>query len=572
MLLFTTSEPNLKATLSNISNTQIQCCCTTTSFQRGSSYQSSKSVSDIAMTRENELTASVSGGDEYEVSLQQIGKQVVGECDCPYDLSGACKHIVAVLLEAMRNKKTIDTLSSIPEMDIKKILLTKTKEQLVEWVMDYAPNDFFQRLKHVSAVLEMQKNPSSAQTPAAPIMESTPATVKQVREAAKNIRALFNDGDALENGAKFEKMLMKTLNTLRNVWYNEADEINAMLCEVLEKIGEAKENGELRDEEDEYDEYDDDNIFDETALYTYIKMFAQTLPVEERLFFLQDANAAADFLLPSIQIQEVFQQSELPTLKKVYLGSITSGEKRIYEDLKAYHTIEFMFSKEEWLSAVPFIYLLDEAICIRLVAHHQNSDENEVAYTVANHYFTNFNTTKPAQKVSENFYDLYITLAQANQQPFSDVLNTYLTQYPTADTLEKVIHWLPQYQSEHEATLKKASSPSFIQYLENKGRIQEAYDCLNATHTPGYFLYQDAKFRFLQRHGYQFPKDAIDLFEDTIRANEQPTGDKYYQTLTTCILALKEVDKDIAKKWHYYLTSSYSRRSNLMAMLRRIQF
>jgi uncharacterized Zn finger protein/flavodoxin len=576
LLLFTASKPNLKATLLDISHAQIQSCCTNTSFQRGSSYQSDGHVSDLELARENELTASVSGSDEYEVSIQQVNQQVMGECDCPYDLSGACKHIVAVLLAAMRNKKTIQSTNPIAEMDIQKMLLTKTKEQLVEWVMDYAPNDFFQRLKHTTTVLEMAKNPTpaSTKTPSAPVMESTPATVKQVREAAKSIRALFNDDDLLEDGGKFEKKIMKILNTLRNVWYNEADEINAMLCEVLEKIKEAKGNGQLMDEDDEFDDYEHyDNgqhIFDKIALYEYMKMFAQTLLIEERLFFLQDVNAIVVYMMPTVNISDVFQQSEYPALKKVYLESLKSGEKRIYEDLKAYQAIEFMFSKEEWLSVVAFIYLLDEAICIKLVAHHQNSGENDTAYMVANNYFTNFSTVKPSHKVSENFYDLYITLAQERKQPFAALINQYLTKYSTETTLEKAVNWSPESRVEYEDILKRVSGTNFLQYLENKGRVQEAYNFLNENLTQ--YTFKNKQFGFLQRHGKQFPKDAIQLFEDTIRENEKTTGDKYYEILTTCILALKEVDKDVAKKWYYYLTSSYSRRPNLLTMLRRIQF
>jgi hypothetical protein len=576
MLLFNSSQPTLKETLLKITTSQINQGCTTTSYQRGNGYQRNGSVSDVNMTRENKLTASVSGSDEYEVIIEQNNRQVIGNCDCPYDLSGACKHIVAVLLEAMVNKKKIENFEPMTELNIKTILLSKTKEELAAWVMDYAPNDFLDRLRHSMTVLAAANNPVMHATPRSlnfptiSAIESTPTTVKQVRTAAKSLRALFKDDDIVSNSAIFERKLMKILNGLRSIWYHESDEMNALLCEVVENISKAQEEGHLSDEEgyEGYDYDDDSSIFEDTALVEYMKSFASTLPMQERLFFLQDVNVPQ--AISTIVIEDVFQSSEFLALKEMYMKEgVQARNERVYTDLSVYRIIEFTLSEAEWFLVAQLIYLKDEPVCLRLVKFYEEKGDFSQAFQTCKNYVAK-HTDTPYNRLSEAFYDEYILLARNNHEPFAAITNEYMTKYPNENTLAKIMTYSPaEHREAYESIMERMNPTNFLQYLENKGRVAEAYNFLNKI---GGYFYSVNQFAFLERQGKHFPEDAINLFEATIKENEQHTGDKYYDILVKCILAIKAVDKDLAKEKWLYLLSSYSRRPNLMAKLRTIKF
>ncbi|GAA4635905.1 SWIM zinc finger family protein [Actinoallomurus vinaceus] len=73
------------------------------SFARAQGYLDA--VADLEVTATG-VTATVYGGDEYEVTLTvHSGKGLSGACDCPYGMEGAfCKHCVAVGLVVLRQR------------------------------------------------------------------------------------------------------------------------------------------------------------------------------------------------------------------------------------------------------------------------------------------------------------------------------------------------------------------------------------------------------------------------------------------------------------------------------------
>lgn len=90
-------------------------------FHRGTEYFMKKRVSDLAVTKDARLLATVAGTRKYVSALYLDGDgEPAGDCTCPYD--GVCKHIVALALaarEALLQKKTLplcDDLDFRPEM------------------------------------------------------------------------------------------------------------------------------------------------------------------------------------------------------------------------------------------------------------------------------------------------------------------------------------------------------------------------------------------------------------------------------------------------------------------------
>jgi uncharacterized Zn finger protein len=122
------------------------------SYERGSSYYRTGAVSDL-VRRGNLLTAQVTGSDyaPYRIDVTLLDDGSIGDasCTCPYDWGGYCKHIVAVLLMALREdavtvKPDLDTLlAGLTEAQLRRIIravaedepaLVAAIEQEVEWL------------------------------------------------------------------------------------------------------------------------------------------------------------------------------------------------------------------------------------------------------------------------------------------------------------------------------------------------------------------------------------------------------------------------------------------------------
>ncbi|VVB64119.1 Uncharacterised protein [uncultured archaeon] len=85
---------------------RIRELCTAASFERGKRYLDEGRV-NILEASPTGVTAEVQGSETYNVKID-LKKGISAECNCPYDLEGYCKHIVAVLLSMLDNKEEIE--------------------------------------------------------------------------------------------------------------------------------------------------------------------------------------------------------------------------------------------------------------------------------------------------------------------------------------------------------------------------------------------------------------------------------------------------------------------------------
>jgi hypothetical protein len=127
---------------------------------RGYDYYENDYVASVEETDDNIYEAKVEGTELYtvEVELDNETNIIETQCDCPYDMGEYCKHHVAVFLALrdMKNnipgrnnhisKKSIASevaiKSPVPKKrkaaDIEKILSDRTKNELVEFLLDIA--------------------------------------------------------------------------------------------------------------------------------------------------------------------------------------------------------------------------------------------------------------------------------------------------------------------------------------------------------------------------------------------------------------------------------------------------
>lgn len=128
---------------------------------RGRDYYESGYVTSVEETDDNVYEAEVEGTDLYtvEVELDDQANIIDTQCDCPYDMGEYCKHQVAVFLALRDLKNNIsgekihvpqnnsmnsETALKSPVTkkrkapDIKKLLSDRTKDELVEFLLDVA--------------------------------------------------------------------------------------------------------------------------------------------------------------------------------------------------------------------------------------------------------------------------------------------------------------------------------------------------------------------------------------------------------------------------------------------------
>lgn len=85
-------------------------------LQRAQEYLDNGKVGKITQTEEGCYHATVKGTQNYKVNIKLNGEKIIKtECDCPYEYSGLCKHIAAVLLSLEKCPSAKETASSSTE-------------------------------------------------------------------------------------------------------------------------------------------------------------------------------------------------------------------------------------------------------------------------------------------------------------------------------------------------------------------------------------------------------------------------------------------------------------------------
>lgn len=86
----------------NIDESSVRERCTDAVFERGQRYYDDGRIRRIDRF-DDLVTAVVRGSDVYDVTVELDGDDIDARCTCPYAGPGACKHVIAVLLDAVRD-------------------------------------------------------------------------------------------------------------------------------------------------------------------------------------------------------------------------------------------------------------------------------------------------------------------------------------------------------------------------------------------------------------------------------------------------------------------------------------
>jgi len=115
---------------------EIRELCTEQSFQRGLGYfkEGHVKITDASSSR---IVATVIGTDNYRVEIDLDKFSAV--CNCPYDLEGYCKHIVATFLAIDNEPEKVDRMIDESSVELKKM------QALLERAEPKDLKDFFSR-------------------------------------------------------------------------------------------------------------------------------------------------------------------------------------------------------------------------------------------------------------------------------------------------------------------------------------------------------------------------------------------------------------------------------------------
>lgn len=114
----------------DLSIDKIRQLCTEASFERGKRYLDEGRV-NILEASPTGVRAEVQGIDKCNVKID-LKNGISAECNCPYDLEGYCKHIVAVLLSMLDNKEEIETMMAKSRQDQEAALALLKEADLLE--------------------------------------------------------------------------------------------------------------------------------------------------------------------------------------------------------------------------------------------------------------------------------------------------------------------------------------------------------------------------------------------------------------------------------------------------------
>lgn len=135
-----------------------------TIWQRGKNYFKDGAVADLQDNGDGQWSATVSGNDDYEVTIDLKFDHVQEwECDCPYD-GDICKHVVATVLAIEEEKMKVPSIvlengKSSTKMSFPQLVDSVPVEELRQFIKNYAAES--SGFKRMFQVYFAEKNPTA---------------------------------------------------------------------------------------------------------------------------------------------------------------------------------------------------------------------------------------------------------------------------------------------------------------------------------------------------------------------------------------------------------------------------
>ena len=541
--LFTTSKKSLNDFFESLSADDIRDCCSSSVFSRGENYFDSDRVDQAVYNKEKTtLKAIVNGREDYAVSIVLVDGTVSGSCTCLY--GGVCKHLVATLLYAA-DVFEIETENGDEEEDVEnrfqQYLQSLSKDELVALVEKYAPEHFHTEVKNKFVSV------GSAQD--------------TFRKVEQKIRKLLENDSLMHDFHEFNQALDSELAKLLGLEKSLHQELEVFLFEIIQKIEDAEENGELYEYDNDWG-YGPSSFFDD-----FFAGFVASLDAAQKTAFLAKLDAELEKQSYSAfdglrnAAYSAFSDDDLPHLKKELMAEYKNFSKELTG--KYYDRVCNLLSYHEKIAILDMLSERNSDRIIELATLHDANGELLKACKTLKDWLS---VNRGSYYDHENVYILYLDFLKKGDCELSDAAAEAITYCPTHTMLAKIVSLIGSESIRFELLLEQKNVGEMLRYLQKEERLPEALDLIKRKPEISDSLLND----FFKAHKTRFPAEATAFFCKVIDKNLENTGDRYYETITDALRQMMESDLTKANEYISHIRANYKRRTNLMAMLNRL--
>ncbi|MCW3789396.1 SWIM zinc finger family protein [Plebeiibacterium sediminum] len=543
--LFDASSMDLKESLDNIFEDDIESCCDYKIFNRGYEYFESGLVEYASIEKANNLIqASVNGSYEYEVEIYQHEDKIYGTCSCPYG-GAVCKHIIAVLLhvvdEGIDNipvQKVIKVTAKEEDVTLDAHLKQLSKSELIKLVKKYIPDDF---------VLQLQ-NKKTDKKDALVIFQ----------RVEKKINGFFNDHELLYEPSVMEDALLKQLKKLSGFENIIAEEIGKLFVSIMEKVDSAFDEGYLY-----IDDYYGDGYFESSDFNQLVIDYTSHLPIEQKIKYLEKLD---DTLLQMSyttfeEIAVLMPSSINPPESSQLCDYLLTNEQMLSDSLlsRLYNNIEKKLADDQKERLLLKLSGINQNHFISLIKLLMGQSRYSEAYEHIEQYLDGSNGY-----VNEEMLDYYLDLCIKTNGNINNVARKVIDLKPDKAILLKVKNYNLQDISHFEQVLKKRNAYDLLSYYEDENRLQDALDLIKNN-----LFYDDMVFQFYKKYKKQFKEEAQAYFLKRLEENLENAGNSNYARIAETISQLRQINQSMANKLLTDIRINYKRRRNLIQMLSR---
>ena len=541
--LFTSTRNDLLTFFRSLPADKIRDCCSSAVYSRGEDYFQSDTVSQLVYNREKTvLKATVSGDDDYTVTIKMDNGSISGSCTCPY--YDVCKHIVATLLSAAAKDADFE-IERLDEKDagnlFQQYLQGLSKDELAALVEKFASDQFRKE------VINRYANAGTAK--------------KTFRKVELKIRKLFDNDNLMYSPDEFSEALDNEMEKLSGLEKSLKSEIEGLLFYIIKRVDAAFNDGYL------YDDYNDNSYDTSLRFDEFVVRYVISLNSSEKTNFLakldtqleQQSYSSFEYLINVAK--SVFAEEDLLHLKNVLMTC--------YQDISPllvgiyYDHVSGMLSYNEKTVILNELHKDSETRAVELAVLHDTHGHLSKAIETLKVWLKE--NRKPYHKY-ENGWSLYLDLLMKGKQDITEIAADAIINCSTDTMLSKVISITDSNPARYELLLEKENTEAMLRYLQKKERLPEALDLINRYDN----IPDNQVLNFFKEHKKMFPKDATNYFGRVIDKNLESTGNRYYEAIADAVRHLAKVNRAKADEYIHFMRKNYNRRRNLMSLLNEI--
>ena len=446
------------------------------------------------------------------------------------------------MLYAILENESIET-ESPPTNDnsFTQYLETLSRDELISLILKYAPENFRNKIR----------NKSSGAVDALSVF-------KKIEKATRKLLTEVDYEDAPDDISSALGALSDKLIGLEKHLKNELPDY---IFSVIKLIDDAQSEGYL------YDDYNDDVFECPSEFEKLVNSFLKTLRGKEKTQFLKKLDemlaelSHTGFESLSDYTKDIFDPAELPDLKTYFLDNLDEFTENLAE--KYYQQLNQLMSVDEKEKVLIFLqedytHRLKELSDLYIAkGERRRSIELVKDWLESGHYH-----------FPEEVYLFYLDLIKDEDRDsnLGLVCAEAITKCPSKKILYKIDEVFKGDIGQFEKILESRSSPEYLDFLESRGRLQEALALINRSKT----IYHERILKFFKLHKMLFKSEAIVFFSNIVKDNLHGTGDSYYQAIVDALQQLKKLDNSVVNGFVSEIRTNYRRRRNLIAMLNKL--